>query len=71
MIEIPRVYRHSYSYAPPSENVRKPETLTTDSPWVVNEDRRRRRDRRKKKQKPVIERRVSADRRTPMLDAKA
>jgi hypothetical protein len=71
MIEIPRVYRHSYSYAPPNSSVRQPETLTTDSPWVVNEDRRRRRDRRKKKQKPLIERRVSADRRSPMFDAEA
>lgn len=71
MIEIPRVYRHSYSYVPPNNSVRQPETLTTDSPWVVNEDRRRRRDRRKKKQKPLIERRVSADRRSPMFDAQA
>ena len=71
MIEIPRVYRHSFSYAPPNSSVRQPETLTTDSPWVVNEDRRKRRDRRKKKLKPLIERRVSADRRSPIFDAEA
>lgn len=71
MIEIPRVYRHSYTYAPPNSSVRQPETLTTDSPWVINEDRRRRRDRRKKKLKPTIERRVSADRRSPTFEAKA
>lgn len=71
MIEIPRVYRHNYSYSPPNSSVRQPETLTTDSPWVINEDRRRRRDRRKRKQKPVIERRVAAERRGPIFEAEA
>lgn len=71
MIEIPRVYRHSYSYAPPKNSIRQPDTITTESPWVVNEDRRRRYERRRKKLQMVIERRVEADRRSPIFEAEA
>ncbi len=71
MIEIPRVYRHSYRYSPPNNSVRQPKSLTTDNPWVINEDRRRRRDRRKKNQKPLIDRRVAAERRGPNFEAEA
>jgi len=69
MIEIPRVYRHSFTYAPSTARVTQPETVSAESPQVPVIERRHKQDRRKRKQKAVIERRLAPSRRGPKFKA--
>jgi hypothetical protein len=74
MNEIPRLYHNNTVITPNSQPTQvTPARATETDPkrLQVNDDRRQREERRKKKKQPVIERRVSSDRRGPRFNGRA
>lgn len=70
MIEIPRVYRHSFTFAPSASSVTQTSASSSESPSVASAERRKKQDRRKRKKcQVVIERRLAPDRRGPIFEA--
>ena len=71
MNEIPPLYQHTMVLVKTSSQVSpaRPASDKTDS--VAEYDRRKQPDRRKRNKKPVVERRVSSDRRARRFEAKA
>lgn len=69
MIEIPRVYQHSFTYAPSTSRVNQTQSVSAESPQVPVVERRHKQDRRKRKQKIAIERRLAPSRRGPNFKA--
>lgn len=72
MIEINRIYTTQPGVMNNTRASVTPTQSTAAAPEpVINQERRKQHDRRKHNKKPVIERRVSSDRRSPMFDAEA
>ena len=72
MIEINRIYTTQPGVMNTTRaNVTPSQAATATPEPVIEQERRKQRDRRKHNKKPVIERRVSSDRRSPMFDAEA
>lgn len=71
MNELPRINTHSVMVYKTQTNV-TPTTHIAGAPLKVEEhERRKMTDRRRQKNSPIVERRVSSDRRSPRFDAKA
>lgn len=72
MNEIPRLYHHNMIQVHTPSQV-APARPIADKPQSVGEQERRKHppERRKRNKKPVVERRVSSDRRAARFEAKA
>ncbi|AFJ01408.1 hypothetical protein Q7C_229 [Methylophaga frappieri] len=70
MIEIPRFYQQTFTYQAPNTSVPPVHAIVSQAPNMIMHERRNQ-ERRRQAKKPVIERRVSADRRGPLFDAEA
>lgn len=71
MNEIPRLNHQNLVYTSTPSQVAPARPVTDKTQTVAEYDRRKQQDRRKRNKKPLIERRVSSDRRAPRFDAKA
>ncbi len=71
MNEIPRLYHHNMITVSTPSQVGPARPIADKTQSVGEFDRRRQQERRKRNKKPVVERRVSSDRRAPRFDAKA
>jgi hypothetical protein len=71
MNEIPRLNHHNMITINTPSQVAPARPVSDRTQTVSGYERRKQPERRKRKQKPLIERRVSSDRRGPRFDAKA
>ncbi|GAB4288339.1 MAG: hypothetical protein Kow0083_00870 [Methylophaga sp.] len=71
MNEIPRLSQYNMISVSPPSQVSPARPVADKTRSVSESDRRRQQDRRKRNKKPMIERRVSSDRRGRRFDAKA
>lgn len=71
MNEIPRLNHNTMIYVSTPSQVAPARPIADKTESVAEYDRRRQPDRRKRNKKPLIERRVSSDRRAQRFDAKA
>ena len=68
-MDISRSYHNNFLITYSTKPVNPGQPAADKTQHTIQEDRRQRRERRKRKQKPVIERRVSSERRGPAFDA--
>jgi hypothetical protein len=71
MNEIPRLYHHNMILVNTPSQVAPARPVADKTQSIGEQDRRQTQERRKRNKKPVIDRRVSSDRRAPRFDAKA
>jgi len=71
MNEIPRLYNNNMILVNTPSQVAPARPVADKTQSIGEQDRRKTQERRKRNKKPVVERRVSSDRRAPRFDAKA
>lgn len=71
MNEIPRLYHHNMVQVNTPSQVAPARPVADKAQSVGEHERRNHPERRKRNKRPVIERRVSSDRRSRRFDAKA